>query len=169
MYVASKDDRLWLQNVQRKLHTRSWRNPDYQFRKLWGLITDPRNLRIALARVNRNRGRRTAGVDGMTVNVIWAEHRLVQTPAISNWLREVGVRHGGFFRDGDSGLRELFALDTEAGRSSEGFEVTIYFCPPDPDTVRRCADAGVDRVLFPCAPVARDEALAILDGFSSLQ
>jgi len=31
------------------------------------LITDPRNLRIATARVARNRGRRTAGVDGVTV------------------------------------------------------------------------------------------------------
>jgi RNA-directed DNA polymerase len=40
---------------------------DYVFRKLWGLITDPRNLRMALARVAGNRGRRTAGVDGITV------------------------------------------------------------------------------------------------------
>ena len=67
MYVASEDDRLWLQSVQRKLYARSRERPDYVFEKLWGLVTDPRNLRIALARVQRNRGARTAGVDGITV------------------------------------------------------------------------------------------------------
>jgi RNA-directed DNA polymerase len=67
MYVASKDDRLWLQTVQRKLYARSQDNPDYVFEKLWGLVTDPRNLRIALARVRRNRGARTAGMDRVTV------------------------------------------------------------------------------------------------------
>lgn len=67
MYVATKDDRLWLLNVQRKLYARSQQQPDYVFEKLWGLVTDPRNLRIALGRVQRNRGARTAGVDGVTV------------------------------------------------------------------------------------------------------
>src|SRR5258708_32664851 len=41
--------------------------PDYVFRKLWGLAIDPRNLRLAFARVARNKGRRSAGVDGITV------------------------------------------------------------------------------------------------------
>jgi hypothetical protein len=49
----------------------------------------------------------------------WAEFRLVQNPAVSKWMREVGVRHGGFFRGGDEALQELFSLDTEAGRQSE--------------------------------------------------
>ena len=40
------------------------------FCKLWGLVTDARNLRIAFARVARNRGRRTAGVDGITVGKV---------------------------------------------------------------------------------------------------
>ena len=44
--------------------------PDYVFAKLWGLVTDPRNLRIAVARVARNRGRRTAGVDRVTVRMV---------------------------------------------------------------------------------------------------
>lgn len=70
MYVASAPDREWLQNEQRKAYTRSRQNPDYVFRKLWGLITDPRNLRVAFARVARNRGRRTAGVDGLTVRMV---------------------------------------------------------------------------------------------------
>src|SRR5687767_14698078 len=73
MYVASKDDRLWLLNVQRKLHAQSRDNPAYRFEKLWGLVTDPRNLRIAFDRVRRNRGARTAGVDRVTVGEVLRE------------------------------------------------------------------------------------------------
>ena len=72
MYVASKDDRLWLLNVQRKLYARSWEQTNYVFEKLWGFVTDPRNLRIAFDRVRRNRGARTAGVDRITVRQILA-------------------------------------------------------------------------------------------------
>jgi retron-type reverse transcriptase len=45
-------------------------NLDYVFCKLWGLVTDERNLRIAVARVTRNRGSRTAGVDGLTMRKV---------------------------------------------------------------------------------------------------
>lgn len=67
MYVAIQSDKDWLQNEQRKLYRRSHENLDYVFCKLWGIVTDARNLRMAVARVARNRGRRTAGVDGITV------------------------------------------------------------------------------------------------------
>ncbi len=70
MYVASSSDRDWLLSEQRKLYARSYEQTEYVFCKLWGLVTDPRNLRVAFARVARNRGRRTAGVDGMTVRSI---------------------------------------------------------------------------------------------------
>lgn len=70
MYVATTDDRQWLLDVQQKLYRQSQQRPDYVYRKLWGLVTDPRNLRVALARVNRNRGGRTAGVDGVTVRQV---------------------------------------------------------------------------------------------------
>ena len=60
MYVAPRPDWDWLRIVQRKLYARSEQEVDYVFRKLWGLVTDARNLRMALARVARNRGRRTA-------------------------------------------------------------------------------------------------------------
>jgi group II intron reverse transcriptase/maturase len=73
MYVASEGDTLWVLNEQRKLYKRSWESPVYAFEKLWGLVTDPRNLRVALTRVARNRGRRTAGVDGITVKKIMAD------------------------------------------------------------------------------------------------
>lgn len=67
MYVAPQSDKDWLLDVQRKLYARSYENPEYVFCKLWGLVTDLRNLRGALGRVASNRGRRTAGVDGVTV------------------------------------------------------------------------------------------------------
>ena len=67
MYVATRDDHLWLQSAQKKLYARSREQPSYVFEKLWGLVTDPRNLRIAVARVQRNRGARTSGVDGITL------------------------------------------------------------------------------------------------------
>ncbi len=67
MYVAPRPDWDWLRIEQRKLYTQSEEQIDYVFRKLWGSVTDARNLRMALARVAGNRGRRTAGVDGITV------------------------------------------------------------------------------------------------------
>ena len=58
MYVASAADKQWLLNEQKKLYLRSWTEPGYTFLKLWGLITDPHNLRVAFSRVAGNRGRR---------------------------------------------------------------------------------------------------------------
>ena len=72
MYVASTADRQWLRIEQRKLYLRSWEKSDYVFEKLWGLVCDPRNLRCAFARVARNRGRNTPGVDKVTVKGIAA-------------------------------------------------------------------------------------------------
>jgi len=87
MYVAPRPDWDWLRNEQHKLYTRSEQQVDYVFRKLWGLVTDPRNLRMALARVAGNRGRRTAGVDGVTVGTCRAPssaHRGVSPPGHSH-------------------------------------------------------------------------------------
>jgi group II intron reverse transcriptase/maturase len=65
--MVSSLDRDWLLNVRRKLYAQSRDNPDYVFHELWGLFTDLRNLRNALAHVAHNRGRQTAGIDGVTV------------------------------------------------------------------------------------------------------
>ena len=70
VYSAAQSDLGWVQNVQRKLYARSSKQPDYVFRELWGLVTDLRNLRAAVGRVARNRGARTAGVDGVTVRKV---------------------------------------------------------------------------------------------------
>jgi RNA-directed DNA polymerase len=70
MYVATQLEKSWLLDVQRKLYARSWNEPVYIWRKLWGLVTDRRNLVLALGRVARNRGARSAGVDGLTVRKV---------------------------------------------------------------------------------------------------
>ena len=51
----------------------------------------------------------------------------------------------------------------EAGRDVERFEITIYFCPADPEVVKRCEEAGVSRVLFGAPSVAADALLPALD------
>ena len=92
MYVATKEDTLWLQNVQHTLYMRSKEHLDYVFEKLWGLVTDPRNLRIAFARVQRNRGARTAGIDRVTV-------RRVLRSGVTPFLEEIRKDlRGGTFR-----------------------------------------------------------------------
>ena len=70
MYVATSLDKSWLRSAQSKLYARSSNEPDYVWRKLWGLVTDRRNLRLALVRVSQNKGARTAGVDGRTVRAV---------------------------------------------------------------------------------------------------
>jgi len=73
MYVATESDRNWLLSKQRVLYTRSIENPGYEFCKLWGLVTDPANLRSAFERVSRNKGSRTGGIDRMTVKQVVAK------------------------------------------------------------------------------------------------
>jgi RNA-directed DNA polymerase len=60
-------DKAWLLSVQRKLYQWSRDNPDEAYRDLWNWVTDPRNLRCAWRRVSSNKGKRTPGIDGVTV------------------------------------------------------------------------------------------------------
>jgi RNA-directed DNA polymerase len=53
--------------VQRKLFQWSRTHPEDSYRDLWNWITDIRNLRCAWRKIALNKGRRTAGVDGVTV------------------------------------------------------------------------------------------------------
>jgi retron-type reverse transcriptase len=109
MYVATREETLWLQNVQRALHTRSKEHPDYMFEKLWGLVTDLRNLRIAFARVQRNRGARTAGIDRVTV-------RQVLQSGVMPFLDEIRKDlRGGTFRPAP-GRRALIPKAGQPGK-----------------------------------------------------
>jgi RNA-directed DNA polymerase len=74
-------DEAWILSVQRKLYQWSKANPEDAWRDMWGWLTDPRMLRHAWRRVASNRGRRSAGVDGMTVGNIQngvGEHRFLE-------------------------------------------------------------------------------------------
>ena len=63
-------DEAWVLSVQRKLYQWSKANPDDQWRDMWGWLTRHDMLHHAWQRVASNRGGRTPGVDGMTVNRI---------------------------------------------------------------------------------------------------
>ena len=59
--------------IQTKLHRWSADDPQRRFNDLANLVSDPAFLVVGWARVKGNRGARTAGVDGQTVNYIQAE------------------------------------------------------------------------------------------------
>ncbi len=63
-------DEVWVLGVQRRLYQWSTANPDEAWRDMWGWFTDQRVLRHSWRRVASNQGRRSAGVDGMTVDRI---------------------------------------------------------------------------------------------------
>ena len=66
----ARADKAWLLNVQRKLYQWSRENPEGQYRELWNWITDIRTLRVAWQTVATNKGKRTPGIDGITVKHI---------------------------------------------------------------------------------------------------
>ena len=62
----------WLLGVQRKLYQWSRENPEEPYCDLWNWVTDPRNLYMAWRTIAGNRGKRTPGIDGATVEKIAA-------------------------------------------------------------------------------------------------
>lgn len=73
-------DAAWILGVQRKLYQWSRAHPNEAWRDMWGWLTDPRMLRQAWRHVASNRGARSAGVDGTTVESIrkkGGEHRFL--------------------------------------------------------------------------------------------
>ncbi len=65
-------DRAWLLGVQRKLYQWSKETPEGAYGDVWNWVTDPRNLRCAWHTIAHNKGRRTPGIDGLTVAKIAA-------------------------------------------------------------------------------------------------
>lgn len=63
-------DEAWVLSVQSKLYQWSKAHPNDAWRDMWGWMTDLRMLRAAWRRVALNKGKRTAGIDGMTVGRI---------------------------------------------------------------------------------------------------
>lgn len=65
-------------------------------------------------------------------------------------------------------LPQLHEALREAGRDVDSFEVTIYFCPPDPAVVERCKVLGVTRVLFGTPSANADAVLPAIDALTEL-
>ena len=85
-------DRTWLLNVQKKLYQWSQKHPDDSYRELWNWVTDPRNLRCAWRTIACNKGKRTSGVDGVTVGSIR------RTEGETAWLTRLrtALRNGSY-------------------------------------------------------------------------
>lgn len=58
--------RAWVLHIQTKLHQWATIDSDQRFDDLYNLVCNPATLAVAWDRVKRNRGSRTAGVDGVT-------------------------------------------------------------------------------------------------------
>src|SRR6202046_4477209 len=67
MDLGDQADEAWLLSVQRKLYQWSRTHPEDSYRGVGNWFTDSRHLRAAWQKIALNKGRRTAGVDGMTV------------------------------------------------------------------------------------------------------
>jgi RNA-directed DNA polymerase len=65
--LGNQADEAWLLSVQRKLYQWSRTHPADSYRDVWNWITDIRNLRCAWRKIALNNGRRTAGLNGITV------------------------------------------------------------------------------------------------------
>ena len=70
MDTDARADKAWLLGVQRKLYQWSREDPEGQYRELWGWVIDTRNLRCAWRTVATSKGKRTPGIDGVTVKHI---------------------------------------------------------------------------------------------------
>jgi retron-type reverse transcriptase len=66
-------DEAWVLSFQRKLYEWSKANPDEAWREMWNWLVDLRNLCYAWRRVASNKGKRSAGIDKMTVGRIRKE------------------------------------------------------------------------------------------------
>ena len=86
-------DKAWLLSVQRKLYRWSKGTPEGAYGDVWNWVTDPRNLRCAWQTIAHNKGRRTPGVDGLTVAKIAAGNGGV--PLFLEGLRET-LRNGSY-------------------------------------------------------------------------
>ena len=58
---------------------------------------------------------------------------------------------------------------TEAGRSRDELELSLFAAPGDPDFVKRAEEAGVDRLIFGLPPFGADQVLPLLDQLASLR
>ena len=127
-------DEAWLLDVQKKLYQWSRTHPDDVYRESWNWVTDPRNLRCAWRTVASKKGKRTPGIDGVTVG------QIRRTTGEAVWL--AGIRkdlRNGIFRPSPSRRR----LIPKSGRPGEFRPLGI------PTVVDRVVQCAVKQILEP--------------------
>jgi retron-type reverse transcriptase len=95
MDLDDQADEAWLFSVQCKLYQWSRTHPEDSYRDVWNWITDIRNLRCAWRKIALNKGRRTAGVDGITVGgigVAMGMEMFVEQLHSVSWIVDADVR-----------------------------------------------------------------------------
>lgn len=80
------------------------------------------------------------------------------------WMPIVGRQDD----DIETYLREFRAAAREAGRDPSDLELSLFAAAPDPENVKRCAEAGVSRLVFGLPPAGADIVLPILDKLAAL-
>jgi probable F420-dependent oxidoreductase len=55
----------------------------------------------------------------------------------------------------------------QAGRDSASLSINVFRAPPDADTLRRYADAGITRVLLDVPDTSREEVLRLIDQYAA--
>ncbi len=79
------------------------------------------------------------------------------------WM-PIGTRAGNIL----DGMKDLAERARAAGKQPSDFPVSVFGTPADPDTLKRYADAGVERAIFWISPEGRDKALAALDRYAAV-
>lgn len=73
----------------------------------------------------------------------------------------------GWFADPDETLPQLRQLEAEAGKDPGSTEMSIFGSQGE-DYFKKCADVGVDRMIFDLPSESSDKILPMLDGYAKL-
>ena len=73
--------------------------------------------------------------------------------------------------DAEGALRrmpDVRKMAEEAGRDPASIEVSIYYCAPDADLLKRLRDGGIARAIFGVPSEPREKVLPLLDHYRSV-
>ena len=65
-------------------------------------------------------------------------------------------------------IAELRTLAQEAGRDPKSISISVFWAPPDRETIDGYEAIGVERVIFALPPAPRDEVMPLLDSHAKL-
>jgi probable F420-dependent oxidoreductase len=65
-------------------------------------------------------------------------------------------------------IAELRTLAQEAGRDPQSISISVFWAPPDRETIDGYEAIGIERVIFALPPAPRDEVMPILDSHAKL-